>query len=279
MTYSTVLKADTLAAHLEDPEWVILDCRFNLDDTSAGQASYLQAHIPGAVYVHLDEDLSDTPSPQQGRHPLPDVEHLARTFGGLGIHSGTQVVAYDLPFAARAWWLLRYLGHNAVCVLDGGIQSWLKADLPTRQGEETNQPVRFKPSPQNHLITSMDDILQSLSSPDTLHLIDSRSPERYRGEHEPRDPVAARIPGAANHFWGNNLMPDGFLKRPEQIKIALETALGNHSVDQSTVYCGSGVTAAVNALAFEYAGLGPVRLYPGSWSQWCSNPERPIERG
>lgn len=279
MPFRTIIDAQELAAHLDDPDWVIVDCRFDLDDTQAGLDFYREAHIPGAVYAHLDHHLSARPSPERGRHPLPAMEDLAATFSQLGIGPNTQVVAYDLPFAARLWWLLRYTGHDAVAALDGGIGAWIQAGYPTSNGEEQPSLATYSPHVQTDMVIDMDTILASLETSGELQLIDSRSPERYRGEKEPRDPVAARIPGASNYFWGNNLDSNGMLKPGEEIQTALLNAMHGNDIESTAVYCGSGVTAAVNVLAFEYAGLGSVRLYPGSWSQWCSDPDRPIERG
>jgi len=279
MPFRTIMDVQDLAAHLEDPDWVIADCRFDLDDTQAGADFYLEAHIPGAVYVHLDHQLSARPAPELGRHPLPALEDLTATFSQMGIGPSTQVVAYDLPFAARLWWLLRYTGHEAVAILDGGIGAWIQAGYPTSSGKEHHSPARYIPNVQSDMIIDMDTILSSLETPGEIQLIDSRSPERFRGEKEPRDPVAARIPGASNYFWGNNLGSNGSLKPAREIQASLLDAMHGNRIENTAVYCGSGVTAAVNVLAFEYSGMGTVRLYPGSWSQWCSDPARPIERG
>lgn len=281
MAYTTFIQVDQLAEALaQDASRIVLvDCRFDLDHPDDGEELYLEGHIPGAVYAHLDRDLSAPPGEKTGRHPLPTVEELTATFSRLGIDSSKQVIAYDLPFAARLWWLLRYLGHKHVAVLDGGISAWSLAGKPFRSGRETMPSTSFQASVQTSLVIRAEDILNTASSGADLLLIDSRSPERYRGEHEPRDPVAARIPGAVNRFWQNNLDERGFIRSREEIQQAF-SALGDPGAFAHTAaYCGSGVTAAVNVLAMDYAGIEPVRLYPGSWSHWCSDPSRPIARG
>jgi len=257
----------------------IVDCRFDLDRPDAGEALYLDGHIPGAVYAHLDRDLAAPPGEKTGRHPLPSEEDLAATFSRLGIDASKQVIAYDLPFAARLWWLLRYLGHEHVAVLDGGITAWIKAGNPVQRGRKLIPPTAFQPHVQPNRVISADEIQHSYQPGKDLLLIDSRSPERYRGEMEPRDPVAARIPGAVNRFWQDNLTAEGFMLPSADICQAFDALGDPSSYSQTAAYCGSGVTAAVNVLAMEYAGIPQVRLYPGSWSHWCSDPSRPIARG
>ncbi|MBN2554427.1 MAG: sulfurtransferase [Anaerolineales bacterium] len=279
MAYKTFISVDELASQIGKPNWVVVDCRFDLDDTAAGHELYLEAHLPGAVYADLDHDLAGPPGAGTGRHPLPELNVLAATFSRLGISEDTQVVAYDLPYAARLWWLLRFSGHTSVAILDGGFGAWLAGGHETQEGEEQRLLANFKPRIATSMVIETAEILASLQSGGELLLVDSRSPERYRGEKEPRDPVAARIPGAVNRFWGDNLNSDGFIQPQAELLQAFQPLLGTFASRETAVYCGSGVTAAVNALAMEHAGLEHIRLYPGSWSMWCSDPARPIERG
>ncbi len=278
--YQTLVDAATLAAHLDDPDWAVFDCRFHLVDKERGEAAYLQAHLPGAVYVHLERDLSAPVTGRNGRHPLPSQEAMEALLSRLGVHAGLQVVAYDEaggPYAARLWWMLRYLGHEAVAVLDGGWPAWQEAELPTRDGRESRGPATFQARPRQDLRCEADEILASLGAP-SLVLLDSRAPERYRGETEPYDPVAGRIPGARNRFWKENLDPQGRFLPPETLRAAFEAVLGAVPLTQVVVYCGSGVTACHNLLAMAHAGLEGARLYPGSRSEWCADPARPVAR-
>lgn len=271
--FTTLIDTENLAAHLTDPDWVIVDCRFRLDDTEFGRREYEAGHIPGAVYAHLDEVLSNPPTTDNGRHPLPPAEILIERMGRLGIDSRTQVVAYDDKngmIAARLWWLLRYLGHEAVAVLDGGWPAWLAAGQPLRAGVEENGPRPFTGSPRTDWVVLADDVT------DAALLVDSRAPERYRGEVEPIDPVAGHIPGAVNYFYQQSWSENGRYLSPAQIRQQMQTVLGETNPDEAVFYCGSGVTACVNLLAMNYAGLGNGRLYAGSWSDWITDPSRPI---
>lgn len=282
MSFTTLIDGATLAAHLDDPAWAIVDCRFTLDQPARGRQAYLQAHIPGAVYAHLDEDLSGPIVPgRTGRHPLPSVEDAARTFGEWGIDEQTQVIAYDDAggaFAARLWWLLRWLGHDAVAVLDGGWPRWLAEGRPTRSGVEQRAPRRFVPRPRPALVVSAEELLRQLHNAH-VPIIDARAPERYRGEVEPIDAVAGHIPGARNAPYSANLAPDGRFLPPAQLAEHWRAVLGTAPAEQAILYCGSGVTAAHNALALAHAGLGMPRLYAGSWSEWITDATRPVERG
>lgn len=275
MNYTTLIDARTLHGHLGEDDWVVVDCRFALADPSLGRAQYLTAHIPGAVYAHLDEDLSSVPVTDNGRHPLPSPAQMATLFTHLGIGEMTQVVVYDAnngAYAARLWWMLHYMGHTAVAVLDGGWQAWQAANFATQSGEETNEPALFTGSPNRQMLVIVDDVQ---SQP---LLVDSREPARYRGEEEPIDPAAGHIPGAVNYFYQQH-WEDGRYRAPEQIRQDLEAVLGDVPPEQATFYCGSGVTACVNLLAMKHAGLGNGRLYVGSWSEWVSDPQRPQAQG
>lgn len=274
--YRTVIDAATLAQHLEDPDWVIVDCRFDLGDTAAGRRSYTQAHIPGAVYAHLDDDLSGPPVTDHGRHPLPTPAALTALFGRLGMDERKQVVAYDSlngGIAARLWWMLRYMGHAATAVLDGGWAAWEAAGLPVRGGVEGHAPALFTGHPRREWLVTVDEVATRPL------LIDSRDPQRYRGELEPIDPQPGHIPGAINHFFQDNWGAEGRYLPPEEIRARLTAVLGEITPEAATFYCGSGVTACANLLAMAHAGLGNGRLYAGSWSEWSSDPQRPIATG
>lgn len=271
--FTTLIDVKKLAAHLEDPDWVIVDCRFRLDDTEFGQRAYQAGHIPGAVYAHLDAILSNPPTTDNGRHPLPPPDILRERFGRLGIDGSKQVVAYDDKngmIAARLWWLLRYLGHEAVAVLDGGWAAWLESGQAQRVGLEANSSLQFVGKRHSDWLVLAADV------PDAALLIDSRSPERYRGEMEPIDPVAGHIPGAVNYFYQQHWSENGRFLSSEQIRQRLLAVLDGTDPDEAVFYCGSGVTACVNLLALKYAGLGNGRLYAGSWSDWISDPARPV---
>ena len=277
--YTTIVSTDLLASHLND--WAIIDCRFDLQNEQWGREQYQQAHIPGAAYASLNADLSGTPTGSNGRHPLPGIDVLAATFGRLGIDRGTQVVAYDQDagsYASRLWWLLRYLGHDAVAVLDGGWAKWSRESRPTRSGDETRRPTAFTPSLRAERSVSVDDVIGRLGDRGRV-LIDARAAERFEGRSETIDRVAGHIPGAASHFFKQNLGPDGTMLPAETLRANFERALGGHAPTDAVMYCGSGVTACQNLLALEHAGLPGARLYVGSWSEWSSDPSRPIETG
>jgi thiosulfate/3-mercaptopyruvate sulfurtransferase len=243
-----------------------------LSDTTAGRRAYLESHIPGAVYAHLDDDLSNPPTTDRGRHPLPPPDHLIALFSRLGISANTQVVVYDDArgmVASRLWWMLRYMGHEAVAVLDGGWQAWVAAGLPTRAGEERNEPTSFSGSPRRDWLVTLEML------PDQVLLVDSRDGARYRGEIETIDPYAGHIPGAVNYFYGLNVDADGRFLAGEQVKQQLEAVLGDTRPQEAVFYCGSGVSACVNLLALKHAGLPDGKLYVGSWSEWCTDPTRP----
>lgn len=274
--YKTLIDVDTLAEHLEQDNWVIVDCRFSLADTAAGYQSYQTAHIPGAVYAHLDDDLSGPPLTDHGRHPLPTPQRLAQLFSRLGIDEMSQVVAYDDAggmIAARLWWMLRYMQHEAVAVLDGGWRVWQAAGLPKKPGVEQNEAAQFTGRPQPKWIVTLGEVgSQPL-------LIDARAPERYRGEREPLDPQPGHIPGAVNLPFEKLLDENGRFRPAAELKAGLKAALGSIAPEAATFYCGSGVSACMNLLAMVHVGLGKGRLYVGSWSEWSSDPERPIATG
>ncbi|MBE2198423.1 MAG: sulfurtransferase [Anaerolinea sp.] len=263
--YTTLIDITTLSTVLDDPNWVIVDCRFNLADTEAGRRAYETAHIPGAVYAHLNDDLSNPPTTDNGRHPLPPVPTLLARFGRMGIDAMKQVVVYDDAngaMASRLWWMLRYLEHESVAVLDGGWLAWQSANLPVMVGVETNAPALFSGEPHTEWLVTLAD------APAQPLLVDSREAPRYRGEVEPIDARAGHIPGAVNYFFQRNWGADGRYLPPDQLRTQFTALLGNTPPHETTFYCGSGVTACVNLLALAHAGLGNGRLYVGSWSEW-----------
>jgi thiosulfate/3-mercaptopyruvate sulfurtransferase len=281
MKYTTLIDTITLAANLDRSDWVIVDCRFKLADTGWGEAQYQVGHIPGAVYAHLDRDLSGHKTGRNGRHPLPEMDALQERFGRWGIGAGTQVVAYDQDTgmeASRLWWLLRYLGHTAVAVLDGGLARWTAEGRPLRGGAEQPTPATFIGQPQAEMLAAAGDIEQLRQDP-SARVIDARAPERFRGDTEPLDPVAGHIPGAVNHPYLSNLQADGTFRTPADLRQHLAAALGGVPAAQTAVYCGSGVSACHNLLALEHAGLTGAKLYAGSWSEWCAEEERPVAQG
>ena len=277
--YTTIVSTDQLASHLTD--WAIIDCRFDLQNGQWGREQYRLGHVPGAVHANLNADLSAAPDGSNGRHPLPTVEALAATFGRLGINRSTQVVVYDQDsgaYASRLWWLLRYLGHDAVAVLDGGWATWVREGKPTRSGDETRKAVTFTPSPRPEAHVELGDVVARVKGPSGL-LIDARAPERFEGRTEPIDRVAGHIPGAVNHFFKQNLGTDGTMLPPETLRATFEQVLAGRTPEEAVMYCGSGVTACQNLLAMEHAGLTGTKLYVGSWSEWSSDPARPVETG
>ena len=280
MAFRTLISTSVLAMHLEDDPVAIVDCRFKLGDESWGEQAYVAAHIPRAVYAHLDRDLSGPKTGTNGRHPLPDPDALTRTFTRFGITSGVQVVAYDQDngmFASRLWWMLRWLGHDAVAVLDGGFAKWTAEGRDTRSGTETRAAQTFIAAPRPDLLATVDQVA-ALRADHNWRLVDARAPERFRGDVEPLDRVAGHIPGAVNHCYQTNLDAEGSFRSPEELRAHMQATLGDHPADRIVCYCGSGVTACHNLLALEHAGLTGARLYAGSWSEWSSDPARPVEK-
>ena len=281
MTYTTLITTAELEPRLADPTWTVVDARFDLAQPDWGEAEYRTAHLPGAVYAHLDRDLSGPKTGANGRHPLPDLEELRARLGRWGIGPGGQVVAYDQAngmWASRVWWLLRYLGYSAVAVLDGGWTKWTAEGRPVRAGDESRPAALFQGAPRPELLLTVQQVERFRSDPHNL-LIDSRAPERYRGEVEPIDPVAGHIPGARNLYNLSNANADGTLLPPEALRARFRALLGDAPAANVGFYCGSGPAAAHNALALEVAGLSGARVYAGSWSEWCADPGRPVALG
>lgn len=281
MVYTTLISAKELNDNLDHPDWVILDCRFSLGDTAKGRQDYLASHIPDAGYVHLDEDLSGPIiSGETGRHPLPPVHKFIEKLRSWGIDRHTQVVAYDDmggPFAARLWWMLKWLGHEYVAVLDGGFPAWTREGYPVTHALTTAKPSHYSPSLASNRAVSADSVLHSLTNPDSI-LVDARAEQRYAGLHEPIDPVAGHIPGAQSFPFKGNLNDDGSFKSKQELQVRFESLNTPSKNSQIICYCGSGVTAAHNILAMVHAGLPFPLMYPGSWSEWITDSDRPIKK-
>ena len=281
MAFRTLISTDALTPRLTDPSFVVVDCRFKLDDVAWGEREWKAGHIPGAVYAHLDRDLSGPKNGSNGRHPLPDTHVLAETFGRMGITSGKQVVAYDHDngmFASRLWWLLRWLGHDAVAVLDGGFAKWVAEGRPVSSSDERRDPQKFHAEPRAGMTVAVDEVAAHANEADWL-VVDSRAPQRYRGEIEPIDPVAGHIPGAKNYFFQGNLDERGTFRTPEDLRARFAPYITGIAPGNIVFYCGSGVQACHNLLALEHAGVSGTKLYPGSWSEWVSDRSRPVETG
>jgi thiosulfate/3-mercaptopyruvate sulfurtransferase len=278
--HTTLISTDLLAAHLNDSSWLIADCRYNLKDEHWAAAQYTAGHIPGAVFVNLAYDLAGERTGSNGRHPLPSLDAMAATFARLGIGDDTQVVAYDQdagPFASRLWWMLRYLGHDAVAVLDGGFARWTREGRALRGGEETRLRATFTPRLRGDMRRTVDEVMQHLDDRSML-LVDARSPERFAGQPDPLDNAYGHIPGARNRPYRNNIGDEGTMRPAAQLKADFERVLGDRTPGETVMYCGSGVTACHNLLAMEHAGLKGAKLFAGSWSEWEADPKRPIER-
>lgn len=268
-------------ASLATPAWRIFDCRFNLADLTAGRQAYAEGHLPGAFFLDLEDDLSGPRSGLNGRHPLPDPQLLADKLGSVGVAPGTQVVAYDDAggmFAARLWWLLRWLGHDRVAVLNGGIQAWAAAGHPLVTEQPDARATTFVARRQKGMRVDADFVLSHLHSAE-MQLIDARAPDRFRGENETLDPVGGHIPGAINRFFRDNLDASGAFKPPAQLQEEFGALINGGDAHRVVLSCGSGVTACHNLLAMEVAGLSGARLYAGSWSEWCADPSRPVATG
>ena len=275
---SLLVDPATLAAHLGDPHWVIVDCRFNLLQPDAGLGLYQRGHIPGASYADLDQDLAGERHPDGGRHPLPDPEKLAERLRSFGIGPATRVVAYDEGgggLAARLWWLLRWLGHREVALLDGGFAAWQKASLPVAVDTTAPEAGRLVPHPGAMPVITTNELLPAVESGQRL-LLDLRARERYLGDAEPIDPVAGHVPGAVSVPFAVNLSPDGSFKAPADLRARYQTVLDGRDASAAVCMCGSGVTACHGIFAMELAGLPGAALYPGSWSEWIRDPRRPV---
>lgn len=283
MTYTTLISAADLAEHVLDTDWIVLDCRHDLANPDAGRDAYAAGHIPGAQFIHLDLDMSgpkiDAQGQFRGRHPLPEAEAFIETLRRLGVNDDTQVIAYDAHggmFAARLWWMLRWVGHAAVAVLDGGLPAWTAQGFALTSvpgGAARGNMVR-----QPALVSSVnaDDVMANITTASRT-LIDARAPDRYRGANETLDPVGGHIPGAKNRFFKDNLQANGCFKQAAELRT--EWSALTATPQNSIMQCGSGVTACHNLLALEVAGLPGAALYPGSWSEWCADASRLVATG
>jgi len=274
LAFTTLIGTGELAAH------VAVDCRFQLADDAWGQRQYLTAHIPGAVYAHLNKDLSGPVTGTNGRHPLPDPDVFIQTCIRLGIGTGMQVVVYDQDngmFASRLWWMLRWMGHQSVAVLDGGFAKWMAEGRAVHAGHDARPPQTLTGRPRPEMSADVGDVAALIVRHDAV-LLDARAPERYRGDLEPIDRIPGHIPGAANYPFQQNVDGQGVFLPADDLRGRLSATLGATRPDRVVCYCGSGVTACHNLLAMEHAGLHGAKLYAGSWSEWSSDPARPVER-
>ncbi len=273
--YDSLISSESLHELLMNgSELLIVDCRFELSDTDAGTIAYHHSHIPAAIYAHLDDDLSGPPITNQGRHPLPTDDALTALFSRWGLTPETQLVAYDNmngALAARLWWMARYMSHDKAAVLDGGWAAWAKDGFPIENSVPEIRPTQFRGSPRRDWLVDLDQVQ------DAHLLIDSRAPDRYRGEVEPLDPVAGHIPGATNYFFQNNWGAGGRYLSSDELRQQFEGLLGNTPSEEAVFYCGSGVTACANILSQAIAGMPLGKLYAGSWGEW-STLGMPVEK-
>ena len=270
-----LVSTEELAQH---PEWRLFDCRHDLANPALGEQQYQEAHIPGALFAHMDRDLSAPKSGANGRHPLPEARSFISWMGKQGLQAADQIVCYDAgsgAMAARLWWMLRWAGHEQVAVLDGGVAKWLREGRPVTADVQAVTALSYPGKPRASLVATLSHVEKKLKR---AALLDARAPARYRGEQEPIDPVAGRIPGAKNRFHNDNLTAEGTFKPADELKKEFLAVLGKRSAAEVVNYCGSGVTACHNALAMEIAGLTGSRVYIGSWSEWSADPTRPISR-
>ena len=281
MTTRTLIEAEALASLLGDARLRVFDCRFDLARPAYGRAAYGEEHLPGAVFADLNTDLSAPATATSGRHPLPAPEVFAARLRAWGVNADSRVVAYDDnsgAYAARLWWMLRWLGHDDVAVLDGGMRRWLQLGLPLTEDVPAPTPGDFIARPRPGMVVSAPAVLTAAPDP-RARVLDARAPERYRGEVEPIDKVAGHIPGARNHPFGMSLDSQGRFLPPQALRDAFAASLDGVAPESTIVYCGSGVTACHVLLSLEYAGLAGARLYPGSWSEWSRDPSRPVATG
>ena len=279
--FTTLVDASTLSEQLSRDDLLLLDCRFDLGNTQWGEVEYARAHLPGAIYLHLDRDMSGPVTGTSGRHPLPHPEHFAARLGELGVNPGCQIIAYDqgnAAYAARLWWLARWIGLRNVAVLDGGIAAWRAAGLPLETAVRTPQARSLAVSLAADAWVSSEAVDDLRQRPGNL-LIDARGAERFAGRNETLDTVAGHVPGARNRPFLDNLGPDGRFMPAEVLRRRFGTLLGSVAPSSVISMCGSGVTACHNLLALEHAGFPGARLYAGSWSEWIRDPRRPIATG
>ena len=273
-----LVSTQELSRHLDDPKWVVFDTRHDLMDHAKGRRAYDAGHIPGAYFLDTENDLAGVKTGKNGRHPLPDVDAFAAKMNERGVGPGVRVVVYDDiggNFAVRLWWLLRWLGHDDVALLDGGLPLWQKEGRPMTRETPAPRPGNFVPRP--HLGDTVDvHFVERFREDPSVKLIDARNAERFAGQNETIDPVAGHVPGAVNRFWQKNLGPDGRFKDPEELRAEFLDLLASNAPGEAVHMCGSGVTSCHNVFAMELAGLPAGRLYPGSWSEWCADSSRPV---
>ena len=280
MPYSTIVSTEVLAENVSNSDWEILDCRISLTDHDAGLKGYRENHIPYAQFCHIEDDFCSPITDQSGRHPLPDIPKLLQKLGNIGINNNTQVIVYDDAngaYASRVWWQLRELGHYNVAVLDGGITQWIKEGRELTQLVPNIDATEYSGSFNTKSVVTTDQVLQNLSE-HTFTLLDARTIERFKGDEEPIDPIAGRIPDSINRPFQQNLDENGLFLSTDKLKEQFENLI--EETDMPIVHlCGSGITACHNKLAMEIAGLAGSKVYIGSWSEWIRNPERPIATG
>ncbi len=277
--FHAIISPNTLEKHLGNPDWAVFDCRFSLDDAQRGGREYREGHIPGAIYAHLDRDLSGKIVPgETGRHPLPEPEDFVKTLSSWGIDNQVQVVAYDAQdgaIAARLWGMLKWMGHDQAAVLEGGWSAWRKAGFEVQEELGRREERTFIPSLRPELFVDVE-FVNRIRENEEYVLVDARDAERYRGEEEPIDPVAGHIPGAISAPYTDNLTQEGRFRSPAELRSKYERILGGRSPEQAVFYCGSGVTSVHHLIGMVHAGFEMPRLYPGSWSEWITDPDRPL---
>jgi thiosulfate/3-mercaptopyruvate sulfurtransferase len=276
-----LVTTEELARHLDDRGWVVFDTRHDLARPDAGRDAYRDSHIPGAYFLHMDEDLSGAKTGANGRHPLPDLQEFARRIDRCGVQPDSRVVVYDDAggsYAVRLWWMLRWLGHERTALLDGGWKAWVGEGRPVTKDVPPERTGSFVPRPRLGATVDAHFVERFRGDP-AVKMVDARAAARYTGEQETIDPVAGHVPGALNRFWQRNLEPDGRFKDPADLREEWLDLLEDAPVEKTVHMCGSGVTACHNLFALELAGLGEARLYPGSWSEWCADPSRPVAKG
>ena len=279
--FDTLISVDELSRRIDNPDVVIVDCRFSLADPDQGRRDYMQSHLPGAMYAHLDADLAGEVTPDSGRHPLPNPDDFAASVRRWGVSAATQVVVYDDAgggIAARLWWMLQWLGHKSTALLDGGFAAWVASDLPLSTAEEASRLGDFIGQPQAAWTIDADEVQIRVSGAENFLLVDAREGARFRGEQEPIDPVAGHVPGARNLPFNQGLQADGRFRSREELR-DLWAPLQDAQVGEWAVMCGSGVTACHLALSARISGLAAPRLYVGSWSEWVRDPARGVATG
>ena len=279
--FTTIVSTIEAAAHLADPDWVILDCQHDLINHAFGREAYTREHIPGAQFVSMEDDMAGAVTGRNGRHPLPTPDALERVFGRLGVTEGRQVVTYDSSqntYAGRAWWTLRWLGFRSVAVLDGGLGKWKAEGRTLTTSVPIARPATFHARPNDNMQVDVAAIVAHLGKPG-MQVIDARAAERYSGAQESIDPVAGHIPGALLRPWKDNVNPDGTYKSAAALRAEYTALLAGTPASDVVHQCGSGVSACHNLVAMELAGLAGARLYVGSWSEWCADPTRPVAKG